>query len=905
MKFIIIITIAIILLSSFSSAVADITDDTIPSSDYVPAVSENAVSYDKGYRYNVQGLIYVHIEGDAYERGYQHGYLLYPEIMDMMYRWSNIIHNCPIVLKYVTLNESSARYEKISSIWWNYCRNKAMNIFWDKYPPEYKAEIKGISDAVASRGGKMFGETVSYEDILTLNEMYELMSILVSPIKSIHPLRTLFYDILGAAPELENKENEFIFSIVSLPPTHHCDGFIATGDATTNGQIVATDSVWCGGWWYTYYIAQRWNIILDIVPSQGNRIIIGTSPGYIWSDEDYWQNDKGIILIETTCPQGLWKNGLPLAVRTRTALQYGENIDDVIEYMRTDCNGVMNAVWLIGDTKNGEIARLELGLYESAVWRTKNGFYWSANNPMDPSVRKEQLRFESIKGALFRVVNMLFNTSGYEYYTLKYFPSDRDIKFEEFGNDNYGNIDVDAVKNLMSNPPITDFSTDCKLTDSNLLSQNALWAFWGNPNGEVWNASSLKSNLRGAADVPPAGWVRFYGIPSSAAPQVNYNPSSSTGDEAVVAWEYDMGGNNFECASGIAGGDAVYMSTNTGKLYAFDNRSGNLLWNKVMGEKTTMPSYHEGTIFVGADGILYALNTNGDVEWSYDADVSSRPVVDDDSVIAGCEDGNVYCLSPDNGKEIWSVELKSESYPSNIANKRVYVASGNNCYGIDARDGKILWTFETDGAITSSPLAYGKTIYFGSWDTYMYALDAGSGELKWRYAAGWGSDATPVADGRCVFFSSIDNNIYALDSKDGKLEWAFTCRAAIHSSPELYGEYVFFGADDGYVYALNRTDGKIAWSFSPSYSMQGDVYNYITTPVLSNPCVSGGNIFVGAGGHIYALDAQTEEIPSAGKHILPSSPIGISITAVLLVGILLAAVYVYHYKNHRKENEEI
>jgi len=338
MKFLGIAIMAILLLPAFASAVPE---GVLPSSDYVPAVSENAASYGNGYRYNMNGFIYVHIEGDAYERGYQHGYLLYPEIMDMLYRWSNVIHNCPIVLKYVHLNESSPRYEKISGIWWNYCRNKAMNIFWDKYPAEYKSEIKGIADAVAARGGEMFGEKVTYEDILTLNEMYELMSILVNPVKSIHPLRTLFYDLLGAAPELENKENEFISSLASYPPVHHCDGFIATGDATTNGQVVATDSVWCGGWWYTYYIAQRWNIILDIVPAQGNRIIIGTSPGYIWSDEDYWQNDKGIILIETTCPQGLWKkNGMPLAIRTRMAMQYGENIDDVIRYMRTDSNGV-------------------------------------------------------------------------------------------------------------------------------------------------------------------------------------------------------------------------------------------------------------------------------------------------------------------------------------------------------------------------------------------------------------------------------------------------------------------------------------------------------------------------------------------------------------------------------------
>jgi len=895
MKFLGIAIMTILLLPAFASAVPE---GVLPSSDYVPAVSENAASYGNGYRYNMNGFIYVHIEGDAYERGYQHGYLLYPEIMDMLYRWSNVIHNCPIALKYIHINESSARYEKISGIWWNYCRNRAMNIFWDKYPAEYKSEIKGIADAVAARGGEMFGEKVTYEDILTLNEMYELMSILVNPVKSIHPLRTLFYDLLGAAPELENKENEFISSLASYPPVHHCDGFIATGDATTNGQVVAADSVWCGGWWYTYYIAQRWNVILDIVPSQGNRIIIGTSPGYIWSDEDYWQNDKGIILIETTCPQGLWKkNGMPLAIRTRMALQYGENIDDVLRYMRTDNNGVMNAVWLIGDTKNGEIARFELGLYESAVWRTKNGFYWSANNPMDPSVRREQLRFESMKGAFFKVLHTLFNTSGYEYYTLKYFPSDRDIKFEEFGNENYGKIDVEEVKKLMSNPPITDFSTDCKLTDSYLLQHNGLWAFWGNPHGDVWNTSSLQPNLRGVVDVPPAGWIKIFGL--SSQPQFLYHPQSFEGKDAVVEWEYNMGGSNSESASIAAGGDAVYVSTDNGKLYAFDE-NGNLLWNKVMGERAAMPAYSNGNIFVGADGGLYSLNENGDVEWNFDADVSSQPIINDDSVIVGTEDG-LYCISQENGKEIWHFDTNSTAYPSHVAGKKIYVTSENICYCIDAENGKKIWTFNADGMITSPPYVDDRTVYFGSWDNCFYALDASSGNIKWKYKVGWGIDTKAVADKKYVFFGSMDNNFYAVDKKSGKLAWSFTCRASIRSSPAIFGEYVFFGADDGYFYALNRTDGSLSWIFSPAYSMDGSVYNYVTTPITSSPCISNGKVLFGAGGNIYALNSQTREIPVDEKQ--PSSTSYLSAILLLLVAIILIATlaYVYYRKNHKNE----
>ena len=50
----------------------------------------SAAKYDKGFRFNIQGWIYLHIEGEPYDRGYQHGYLLAGEIIDIINRWRNI-----------------------------------------------------------------------------------------------------------------------------------------------------------------------------------------------------------------------------------------------------------------------------------------------------------------------------------------------------------------------------------------------------------------------------------------------------------------------------------------------------------------------------------------------------------------------------------------------------------------------------------------------------------------------------------------------------------------------------------------------------------------------------------------------------------------------------------------------
>ena len=59
--------------------------------------------YGKGYRYNIQGWVYIHIEGEPYERGYQYGYLASAEIVDMINRWSGYKLGSKI-LKIITIN---------------------------------------------------------------------------------------------------------------------------------------------------------------------------------------------------------------------------------------------------------------------------------------------------------------------------------------------------------------------------------------------------------------------------------------------------------------------------------------------------------------------------------------------------------------------------------------------------------------------------------------------------------------------------------------------------------------------------------------------------------------------------------------------------------------------------------
>jgi len=869
--------------------------------------------YENGYRYNIQGWIYLHIEGKPYDRGYQHGYLLANEIVDHITRWSNVIHNSPKNSK-KPVDINSPEYQKMSNDWWESCRSAIKKIYWDRTPEEYQEEIKGIADGVKARDGKVFDRDVDYIDILAINQMYEYMTRQDYPMKGFHPIRDLFHigEIL-LPTSLSQDENNYVnnFDTISITEPQHCSAFIATGNATTNGQIVAAQSVRCGIWWYPYYIAQRWNVIIDIVPENGNRLIMASSPGYIWSCENYYQNEKGIVIVETTCGlQGLWKNtGYSMAIRTRRAIQYSNTLNQALDYLMEGNDGLWTGAYLLGDTETSEIARLDLALYNHEIWRTFNGFYWAANNAMSNRVRAEGY---NLKKSLYGLALKIIGNSAAGYYTPKYYPTPRDVKFKELGNKYYGKIDIEVLKEkIMSEYPISDHLTiDIKATDTQLMKKNSLWTFWGNPRGMIWDVSDVENKLQGARNVPPAGWTLIPGLPAGHDFNSPVNNVDTVPENSDVKWVYDFAngfeGRNSYYANLVYMNNTVFGAGLDGNVYVLNASHGEKLWSKKVNDYggITWINVDNDLVVVGWENQSCAMDKNtGKIVWENDETrfISSQPVFIDNKIIFGSRNGDLYAINRTNGKNIWHINLHQQKvYPSvDIIRSRVVVAADNQCYAIDATDGSIKWTFTTDGGmIVSPPRVVDNTVFCGSTDTNIYVLTAEDGKLIWKNNTGWGILNTPTYSDNVVYVGSLDNRLYAFNAENGKMLWSFAGNAAIHSAPLVYGDDIFFGCDDGRFYAVNKTDGGPAWCFAPNLTINDDVYNYITTPIVGNSVADNGLIFFSANGKIYGLDAKTVEIEKSvseeAKFLsLPVSPVVVVSAVVMLLIIGAASVYIY------------
>lgn len=296
-------------------------------------------------RPEVNGWTFVHLEGTPSEIGYQHGYQLAPEILDMR------------KLAELELKHSSEKD-------WAFFRNAARDMMWPHIEQEYRDELEGISEGVNARGIKL-----DLWDIVALNGLLE-------------------WDYYVKEFNKQNK----IPSHKGLGAAEHCSAFVATGSYTEDGKVIIAHNNWT-----SYMEGTRWTIVFDIVPAKGHRILMDGLPGFISSDDDFGINSAGILITETTISdfEGYDPKGMPEFVRARKAMQYAASIDDFARIMKEGNNGGYANDWLVADRKTNEIASLELGLKNVTLERKKDGCFFGANFPINPKLTREETKFDT------------------------------------------------------------------------------------------------------------------------------------------------------------------------------------------------------------------------------------------------------------------------------------------------------------------------------------------------------------------------------------------------------------------------------------------------------------------------------------------------------------------------------
>jgi hypothetical protein len=293
----------------------------------------------KAKRLQRNGWIYLHIEGEARDRGIQRGVLLAPEISE-------------------GLRVTRASWEHESAMSWQWLVERAVAMFKPRIDTEDLAELEGTA-----HGMSVAGHATTTEELIAYNGIIELQGYWwPTELKKIKD---------GPTPAVRES----------------CSSFIATGKMTRDGNVVLGHNTMMD------YQEALPNVIEDIVPAHGHRILWQTTPGWIHSGQDFFITDSGLVGSETTIGdfEGFDTNGVPEFIRMRRATQDAGSIDEWCRIMKEGNNGGYANAWLLGDINTKKIARLELGLKQVGYEEKSDGYFTGSNIAEDLKL----LRFET------------------------------------------------------------------------------------------------------------------------------------------------------------------------------------------------------------------------------------------------------------------------------------------------------------------------------------------------------------------------------------------------------------------------------------------------------------------------------------------------------------------------------
>jgi len=271
----------------------------------------------------------------------------------------------------------------------------------------------------------------------------------------------------------------------------------------------------------------------------------------------------------------------------------------------------------------------------------------------------------------------------------------------------------------------------------------------------------------------------------------------------------------------------------------------------------------------------------------------AAPVIGDELVYLGCDDGTMRALEQKTGNAVWEFKVKKHSEGKGILSTPVFCggilyfgAYDGVIYALDAKTGKKVWTYDDADWVGSSPslapdlgllyiglefglfrkqggiialdmktgkkrwqhrtsaMTHGSPLYIkeenlvaiGSNDGISYGYDAKTGDLRWRFPTQGDIKVAPAYDPkrRIVFFSSIDGKLYALSARTGEPLYAFETGAAIYSIPLAHEDTVYVASLDKSLYAVDIENGKLRWEFET----RGRIFG--------SPIVMDSSVFIGS-----------------------------------------------------------
>jgi outer membrane protein assembly factor BamB len=317
--------------------------------------------------------------------------------------------------------------------------------------------------------------------------------------------------------------------------------------------------------------------------------------------------------------------------------------------------------------------------------------------------------------------------------------------------------------------------------------------------------------------------------------------------EPKVLWEENVGDGSegyFSRLKPVIAYDTVYSASRVGDVIAFDIKEGKELWNVDLSDVDNQRSFWdsrlsallaggpivgENKVFIGSEnGKVYALDAqSGELAWQADSkgEIISAPAVDSGILIVNTASGIMKAFNADNGEELWKIEqdvpaltLRGISQPV-IASGGVIIGTGKGGVDVYLVDkGQQGWSTEIGEPtgstelervidVDSSPVVFGDKIYAVSSRGNLAAIELKSGRVLWKRQ--YSSYRQISIYRNTIFLTDIRGHVYAIDRVNGIERWsnlALTNRGV--TGPAIVDNYVVVGDFEGYLHWLDQETGE-------------------------------------------------------------------------------------------------
>ncbi len=284
-----------------------------------------------------------------------------------------------------------------------------------------------------------------------------------------------------------------------------------------------------------------------------------------------------------------------------------------------------------------------------------------------------------------------------------------------------------------------------------------------------------------------------------------------------------------------------------------------LVWRFETQDSTkSSPVIRDNALFIGSDdGKLYKLKAkDGSLIWAFTAQASieAAPLVLDD-VYVGDLSGMFYRLDKASAQVKWKYQTGSQIIgAANFYNQsaadtpRLIIGSyDNKIHCIDSKSGLALWTYQTGNYINGTPAVSKAKIITGGCDAFLYVVSAVSGTELLKIDTGSYIAGSPVVLNNHAYIANYGGRLLCVDIDTQKTVWQFNEPDAVpfYSSPAVNEEKLVIGSRNGKLYCFDRKKGNMLWTFTT-----GDEIN-------CSPVICGEQVVFGSDdGYLYLLELK-------------------------------------------------